>query len=170
MIFLSSCSTKISNYPKTAEAFDIKQYFDGNIVAWGILQDYSQQVKRRFCVEILGTWQENKGVLAEKFYFDDGEITYRNWDLVKQFDGTYKGTAEDVANAAIGVHQGFAFQFQYELLLSLDGDTYLVTMDDWMYQIDEHRVMNKTSMSKFGVQVAEITIFFDKQNQKQSCL
>ena len=38
-----------------------------------------------------------------------------------------------------------------------------------MYQLDESRVMNKTSMSKLGVKVAEITLFFDKQAQVQQC-
>ena len=42
-------------------------------------------------------------------------------------------------------------------------------MDDWMYQLDEFRVMNKTTMEKLGVKVAEVTLFFDKQTQVQRC-
>jgi hypothetical protein len=42
-------------------------------------------------------------------------------------------------------------------------------MDDWMFQLDESRVMNKTSMSKFGVKVAEVTLFFDKNSSKEKC-
>ena len=42
-------------------------------------------------------------------------------------------------------------------------------MDDWMFQLDENKVMNKTSMSKFGVKVAEVTLFFDKETTNQSC-
>jgi hypothetical protein len=38
-----------------------------------------------------------------------------------------------------------------------------------MYQLDEHRVINKTSMRKFGVKVAEITLFFDKETQVKTC-
>jgi len=78
---LSSCSVNITDYYQSNKPFDIKEYFSGNVIAWGILQDYSNKVNRRFCVEIQGTWQENKGVLAEKFYFNDGEISYRNWQL-----------------------------------------------------------------------------------------
>jgi hypothetical protein len=107
--------------------------------------------------------------LAEKFYFDDGEISYRNWQLLKQQDGSYQGTAEDVIGIGIGKHQGFAFQFRYELALQIGEDNYQVSMDDWMYQLDESRVMNKTSMSKFGVKVAEITLFFDKENSQKQC-
>jgi hypothetical protein len=168
-LFITSCSTALQDYKEIESPFDIKDYFNGNVIAWGTVQDYSQEVTRRFCVEILGTWEGNNGVLAEKFYFNDGEISYRNWQLIKQSDGSYQGTAEDVANIAIGKHQGFAFQFEYELLLTMDDDTYQVTMDDWMYQLDQYRVMNKTSMSKFGLEVAEITLFFDKEFPQKTC-
>jgi hypothetical protein len=168
-IILSSCSAAIDEYSHIGEKFDIKQYFTGNVLAWGIVQDYSAKVNRRFCVEINGTWQGNKGVLAEKFYFDDGEISYRNWQLLKQQDGSYQGTAEDVIGTAIGKHQGFAFQFQYELNLQVGEDNYQVSMDDWMFQLDKSRVMNKTSMSKFGVKVAEITLFFNKSVGQNKC-
>jgi hypothetical protein len=167
--FLASCSTALQDYKETEVPFDIKQYFNGNVIAWGTVQDYSQQVTRRFCVEIVGTWEGNKGTLAEKFYFNDGEVSFRNWQLTKQKDGSYRGTAEDVAGIAIGKHQGFAFQFKYDLLLKLDDETYQVSMDDWMYQIDKYRVMNKTSMSKFGIDVAEITLFFDKEFSQKTC-
>ena len=134
-----------------------------------MVQNYSDKVIRRFCVEIDGSWQDNKGVLAEKFYFDDGEVSYRNWQLIKQADGSYQGTAEDVIGIAKGKHQGFAFQFQYTLLLTLADDSYEVTMDDWMYQLDEDRVINKTAMYKFGVNVANVTLFFDKHSLNQTC-
>ncbi|AOW75525.1 hypothetical protein A3Q34_00690 [Colwellia sp. PAMC 20917] len=168
-LFISSCSVELEEYKPVAKPFDIKSYFDGKVIAWGIVQDYTNEVKRRFCVEIEGSWQENQGILAEKFYFDDGEISYRNWQLTKLSDGSYVGGAEDVVGEAIGKHQGFAFQFQYTLSLNLDGDIMEVAMDDWMYQLDENKVFNKTAMSKFGVQVAEITLFFDKETTNQSC-
>jgi hypothetical protein len=166
---ISSCSVVLNDYKTVDKPFDIKTYFDRQVIAWGMIQDYSNKVKRRFCVEINGTWKDEKGVLAEKFYFNDGEISYRNWQLTKLADGSYTGTAEDVVGTAIGKHQGFAFQFQYELSLNIDGDITQVTMDDWMYQLDENRVMNKTSMSKFGIKVAEVTLFFDKETINQSC-
>jgi len=168
-VFLASCTTTIEEYEKNTKAFDIKTYFNGNVVAWGMVQDYSAKVSRRFCVEINGSWQGNNGLLAEKFYFDDGEISYRNWQLSKLNNGSYQGTAEDVKGIAIGTHQGFAFQFQYELLLTIDNSTYEVAMDDWMYQLDDYRVFNKTAMSKLGVTVAEITLFFDKEFPNKTC-
>lgn len=165
----TSCTTAIEDYDNSPKPFDIKNYFNGPVIAWGVVQNFSDKVTRRFCVEINGSWQGNEGVLAEKFYFNDGEISYRNWRLIKQEDGSYQGTAEDVDGVAIGVHKGIAFQFRYNLLLTVDGDTYNVSMDDWMYQLDDYRVINKTAMSKLGVNVANITLFFDKSIATQQC-
>ncbi|MGB1197537.1 MAG: DUF3833 domain-containing protein [Thalassotalea sp.] len=167
---LSSCSHPIQEYENTSPAFNIQSYFNGDVIAWGIIKNFSDKVERRFCVELNGKWQGDNGVLAEKFYFDDGEVSYRNWALVYQSDGTYHGTAEDVEGVAVGKNKGFAFQLEYHLQLTLKDDTYLVKMNDWMYQLDKYRVMNTTTMSKLGVDVAEITLFFDKQYEGRTCL
>ncbi|MEW6990997.1 DUF3833 domain-containing protein [Colwelliaceae bacterium 6441] len=169
VLFISSCTTHISDYKESQPTFDIKRYFNGEMLAWGMVQDYSNLTTRRFCVELKATWQENIGELAETFYFNDGEISYRTWKLTQLPQGKYSGTAEDVVGVAHGEQSGFAFQWQYQLLVPIDEDIYTFTMDDWMYQIDQERVMNKTSMSKLGVKVAEITLFFDKASNKKTC-
>jgi hypothetical protein len=38
------------------------------------------------------------------------------------------------------------------------GSVYDIDFDDWMYLIDESTVLNRASMSKFGVQVGEVLI------------
>lgn len=169
MLFVASCSTKVDDYQASSPQFDIKQYFTGNVIAWGMIQDYSNKVTRRFCVDLEGIWRGNQGELRETFYFDDGEVSYRNWQLTKLAGGKYKGTAEDVEGIAYGQHQGFAFQWQYNLFVPIDDTTYKFFMDDWMYQTDEYRVFNKTTMSKLGVTLAEITLFFDKQDPTRRC-
>lgn len=167
--FLLSCTTHIADYKNTAPTLDIKSYFTGQLIGWGMVQDYANQVTRRFCVELAGTWQENKGELAETFYFADGEVSYRTWHLTKLSQGKYTGSAEDVIGTATGQQSGAAFQWQYELLVPINDETYQFSMDDWMYSIDSHRVFNKTSMSKYGVKLAEITLFFDKATTQKTC-
>lgn len=169
LVAISSCSTPIDNYRDSSPTFELKQYFNGDFLAWGMVQDYKSKITRRFCVELNGTWQGAKGTLAEKFYFNDGEISYRTWQLTQYPNGVYTGTAEDVVGTAKGQQTGFAFQWQYNLLVPIDGKTYQFSMDDWMYQIDEQRLMNRTSMSKLGVKLAEITLYFDKTSSGKTC-
>ncbi|MCP4323930.1 MAG: DUF3833 domain-containing protein [Alteromonadales bacterium] len=169
IISLNGCSTDINQYSDVSKPFDIKDYFNGPVVAWGMVQDYSNKVTRRFCVEIEGSWQGNQGLLAETFYFDDGEVSYRNWQLLKLKNGAYQGTAGDVIGTANGQHSGFAFHWEYQLKVPVDDGVYIMHMDDWMYQLDHDRVFNKTKMKKLGVTVADITLFFDKSSAVKRC-
>ncbi|MBA6390993.1 DUF3833 domain-containing protein [Colwellia sp. BRX10-3] len=166
---LSSCTSQLEDYQATSPKLDIQQYFSGKSIAWGMVQDYTNKVTRRFCVELDGQWQGDEGLLKEVFYFADGEVSFRNWQLKKLKQGKYLGNAEDVVGNANGQQVGFAFQWQYDLLVPVDGDEIQLSLDDWMYQIDEYRVFNRTKMKKFGVAVAEITLFFDKQLPVKTC-
>jgi len=67
-----------------------------------------------------------------------------------------------VVGEAQGHSAGNAFQWAYTLRLPVDGKTYEVQFDDWMYLIDEHVMLNKAVMSKFGVRLGEVTLAFHK--------
>lgn len=173
LVSLTSCTSKIDDYTEQQPTFELDRYFNGKLIAWGMIQDYSKKVNRRFCVALEGQWQQDgddrRGKLDEWFYFDDGEVSQRTWQLTKSPNGTYTGSASDVVGEASGRTEGFAFQWQYTLKVPIDGEVYEFAMDDWMYQIDKHRVVNRTYMSKFGIDVAEVTLFFDKQQPLRSC-
>lgn len=172
---LTSCGTQLSDYDNTQPHFELAEYFNGPITAWGLVQDYNNQVVRRFCVEMEGIWQpinakkQQKGLLKEVFYFDDGEVSYRNWQLTREAQ-QYFGRAEDVIGEASGRSSGFSFQWQYVLSLNIDDREYHFSLDDWLYQVDDYRIFNQTKMKKFGITVAKLTLFFDKQKPLRQCV
>ncbi len=172
-LFLISCSTAIEEYDNSSPPLTLESYFNGDLVAWGMVQDYSDKVTRRFCVEMTGSWQDSQnglvGTLDEDFYYADGEQGKRIWTLEKVSDNQYTGTAQDVTGIATGEINGFAFQWDYTLNVTIDGTSMSFVLDDWMYQIDQYRLMNRTTMRKFGIPVAEITIFFDKEQPLRNC-
>jgi len=45
----------------------------------------------------------------------------------------------------------------------VDGTTWHLDMDDWMYLVDEATLLNRTAMSKFGVNVGQVTLAFRKR-------
>jgi hypothetical protein len=171
---LLGCSTSLKSYEDTGPEFDLRGYFDGQSVAWGTLIDYSNKLTRTFCVEIDASWQvengKHIGTLNENFYFDDGERSNRIWKIQDNSDGTYSGAAGDVIGKAKGESKGRAFHWQYDLEVKVGERDMVFAMDDWMYRVDEHRLFNKTAMEKLGVEVATITLFFDKQDQSRRCL
>lgn len=158
---ISSCSQSLKDYQAMSPKLDLKTYFDGQLIAHGMLQDYSDTVTRTFTVDLLAKWEGNKGVLDEIFYFNDGEIDYRCWRLEKTATG-YIGTAGDVTGQANGIISGNTLNWQYELNVKTDSGDMALWLDDWLYLIDESTLLNKTEMRKFGINVANITLSISK--------
>ncbi|WP_329352547.1 DUF3833 domain-containing protein [Vibrio natriegens] len=162
-MLVSSCSAELDNYQATKPSFDLFGYFDGNVKAWGMVQDYSDKQTRRFEVEIVGTVQGNQLTLVEDFLFDDGEVDQRIWVITRLENNRYEGKADDIIGVATGQEQGNALQWQYDFELKMDDGTITVAFDDWLYRQDDRHVFNLTKIKKFGVEVGTITLFFQKQ-------
>ena len=111
-----------------------------------------------------GRWEGNQGVLDERFTYSDGKTERRIWRLTKTESGRYTGTADDVVGVANGQTSGNAFQWAYTLKLPVDGSIYEVQFDDWMYLINDKVMLNRASMSKFGIRLGEVTLSFHKQD------
>ncbi|MCC2606998.1 DUF3833 domain-containing protein [Planctobacterium marinum] len=164
-LILSACSAvDVSDYAATEPRLDLKTFFNGDLKVYGMVQDMSGKMTRRFSADIKASWQGNTGTLDEVFYFDDGEQQTRIWTLNDLGNGRYTGTAGDVVGVAQGQTRGAVFRWQYELTIPYDGDTLNVHLDDWLYLISEDRLLNRTSINKFGIEVGEITLIIEKRN------
>ncbi|EHL23852.1 putative lipoprotein [Acidovorax sp. NO-1] len=163
-VVLSGCASQsLDGYASEKPVLDLAQYFNGTIDAYGIFQDRSGQIVKRFTVVMDCTWNGNEGVLDEAFTYSDGTTQRRIWRLTKHADGRYTGTADDVVGTASGQTRGNAFRWTYTLALPVDGKVYNVDLDDWMYLIDDRVMLNRATMSKFGVRLGEITLSFTKR-------
>ena len=161
---LAACaSTGVEQYRAEQPALDLKTYLNGRLDAWGVFQGRAGEVQKRFHVVIDAKWTGDTGVLDEKFKWSDGTETRREWTLLKQPDGTFRGTADDVVGEAIGEVAGNALRWRYVLALPVDGKTYYVDFDDWMYLMDDKVMMNRSYMSKWGFKLGEVTLTFNKR-------
>ena len=140
----------------------IENYLSGNVKAWGILQNRSGKVTRQFSATLNGKWDGKQLVLDEKFYWDDGEVQNRQWQINKIDEHHYEGTAEDVVGIAKGFSYGPTFKFQYVLLVPFKGRKIKITFDDWIFMQDEKVAINRAKMTKLGFKVAELTVIFVK--------
>lgn len=150
------------DYATEQPALDLKTYFNGPLTAHGLFTDRAGGVKRRFVVQLQARWQGDVGTLEEDFLYSDGKTERRVWTLVALGNGTYKGMAADVIGEARGEVRGNALRWTYTLRLPVDGTTYDVQFDDWMYLMDQRVMLNKARMSKFGFDLGEVTLSFYK--------
>lgn len=161
---LSACSShSIEQYRPLTPALDLKQFLNGDLEAWGQFQDRSGALVKRFHVDMTGTWQGNNGKLVENFVYDDGTKQQRIWHLIDKGNGQYEGRADDVVGVAQGQIASSVLNWHYTLALPVNGKTYHVQFDDWMYLHDSQTMVNRASMSKFGFKLGEVTLFFKKK-------
>jgi Protein of unknown function (DUF3833) len=152
-----------ADYAAEKPVLDLKQYFNGELTAHGVFTDRAGKVVRRFVVQMSCTWQGAQGTLDERFTYSDGKTERRVWRLTDEGNGRYTGRADDVVGVAIGQAAGNALNWRYTLSLPVDGKTYEVQFDDWMYLVDERVMLNKAAMSKFGFGLGEVTLSFTKK-------
>ncbi len=163
-LVLAGCAgPKMSDFTGEKPVLDLAEYFNGRVDGYGMFQDRSGHVVKRFTVVMNCSWTGNQGVLDEAFTYSDGSTERRIWKLVRSEDGRYTGTAGDVVGEAQGQTSGNAFHWNYTLKLPVDGKTWEVQMDDWMYLIDDRTLLNRATMSKFGVRVGDLTLSFTKR-------
>jgi len=161
-VVVGCATTDVGEYGAEKPPLDLAEYFNGTIDGWGMFQDRSGKVLKRFYVRIDATWDGDRGTLDEHFEYADGEKQRRVWTLTKSRD-RYSGTAADVVGTAQGRAQGNALHWNYVLALPVDGKVWNMDMDDWMFLIDEKTMLNRTTMSKFGFRVGEVTLSFRKR-------
>jgi hypothetical protein len=165
---ITGCATNnITDYAVEKPVLDLRQYFNGTLDAYGVFTDRSGKVLKRFTVVMQCSWTgkpgEEIGVLDEDFTYSDGTKQKRVWKLQRGADGSYTGRADDVVGIAHGQERGNAFQWGYTLSLPVDGKVYEVQFDDWMYLMTDKVMLNKATMSKFGIKLGEVTLSFTKR-------
>lgn len=160
---LAGCAQpSVDQYVQEQPSLDLATYFNGEMEAWGMFQNRSGEVVKRFHVALAGSWQGDVGTLDERFTYSDGTTERRVWTLRRQPDGSWRGTAADVLGEAVGEVSGNALHWRYQLLLKVDGSTYVVDFDDWMFLLDQRVMLNRARMSKWGVDLGEVTLSFYK--------
>ncbi|MCL7751960.1 DUF3833 domain-containing protein [Guyparkeria hydrothermalis] len=138
-LLLTGCSSmKLEQFQGTTPAFDLTGYFEGQTWAHGIFESRGGEIKRQFRVEIDGYWEGEEFVLDEDFVYDDGETDQRTWRITPTGEG------------------------RYVLRLPYGDSTIDVAFDDWMIRRSENVVINRATVTKFGIRVGEVTLFFTK--------
>ena len=163
---LSACSSqKIEDLANRTPTLSLEEFFEGETIAYGIFEDYSQALSRQFRVNIIGTVTGNELTLEEDFLYDDGETQRRVWVITNL--GTdaagmtrYEGRADDVIGTAKGTVAGNALHWAYDVALPVGDSVYDIHFDDWIYQQDAHVALNRARLSKFGIEVGSVTLAF----------
>lgn len=166
MGFISGCGgPSLKKYDNSEPVLSLEEYFNGPIEAWGLVQNRRGDVVRRFDIDLVGSWNDGVGTLEEDFHYYDGETQKRIWTIRKTSENAYEGTADDIIGAAKGKANGNAVRWAYQMDLPVGDNTFRVTFDDWMYLMNDGVLVNRSYIKKFGITMAELTLFMKKVEQ-----
>ena len=166
LALLPSCALKIdgNRYLETEPTLDLPTFFNGNVKAWGIVQDRSGNVISRFTVDIQGKLQDGTLILDETFYYGVGTgVEKRIWTIQPQAGDQFSGSATDIPGPAKGEQYGNAVFWGYTMTLPVGERSYRVKFEDWMWAFDDNTLVNRSYIKKFGITFAEVTIFMQRQ-------
>ncbi|TNF91195.1 MAG: DUF3833 domain-containing protein [Gammaproteobacteria bacterium] len=163
LALIASCSSvSIEEYADNRPRLVAEEFFDGRLYAHGIVKNRAGRVIRYFSATIDAYWVDGIGTLDERFTFDDGEQQQRVWKLKPLGDGSYSATAGDVVGEAALQVAGNSLFLDYVLRIPYGGDTIDVRIDDRMYLVSEHVLLNESIMTKWGFEVGQITLVIEK--------
>lgn len=167
-LLLSSCASSFepSMYATEKPTLELTRYFNGVVDAWGMFQDRSGKIVKRFTVVMHCNWNGDSGTLDEDFAYSDGTKQKRVWTLKKTSETTFIGTAADVVGEAKGVISGNTLHWNYVLALPVDGKIINVDFDDLMVLMDDKIMLNRALMSKYGIALGSVTLSFTKRESK----
>lgn len=154
---------RAEHYAKATPVMDIRQYFNGEMVAEGMILDWRGRVTKRFTATMQASWQGTRGTMKEDFRFDDGTTQQRTWSLELRSEHRFSGHAGDVVGVAQGEQYGNVARLDYVLRIPVNGKTYDIRMDDWLYlQQDGVTIINESRMTLMGLPVGRLLATFRK--------
>ncbi|SMC46201.1 DUF3833 family protein [Rhizobium sp. RU36D] len=144
-----------------AKEFTFESYFAGKTKAVGSFSAING-VKRKFSVDLTGTWDGRMLTLREDFVFDDGTRDRKTWRFVKTGPGRYSGTREDVIGETKVTIEGDTAKFTYLVYLDSAKQANKVRFYDTMVLRKDGTVLNTAWVTKFGLPVAKTTVEFSR--------
>ena len=164
LVSAACASVSVDTYRGDEPALVPEQFFNGPLVARGVIKNRSGEVIRRFTADINAYWVDGVGTLDEEFVFDDGEESRRVWTLTPDGRGTYRATAGDVVGPGRALISGNSMFLEYVLRVPYKNDSIDLAIDDRMYLVTPDLLINESVMRKFGFRVGEIVLTIQRQS------
>jgi hypothetical protein len=146
-----------------APPFRLERFFLGRTTGIGGFTSAIAGVDRRLRVETRGTWDGRTLTLVEDFFYADGERDRKTWRFTKIAEDRYEGTREDVIGKADIRQRGDVVTLTYTAdVRGRDGGVTRLDFADTIAPIDARRVLNKATVSTFGIPVGTVELIFTR--------
>ncbi|MDQ6913260.1 MAG: DUF3833 domain-containing protein [Verrucomicrobiota bacterium] len=153
---------KVSDFQRGQPEFQPTKFFAGQTSSFGVMENPGGAPKQTVTTETKGRWDGDTLRLAQDLTVGGSE-QHRSWRIRKLDAHHYEATANDVVGTARGEAYGNIFHWTFTLALSPGNPLGNVRMSQWMYlQPDGKTMVNHSTITKFGIVVAQVTEQFRK--------
>jgi hypothetical protein len=155
---LAGCDNTPSPPVGIGPTFDPIGFFAGHTHSWGVIENRSGAPSEWVTTDCRGEKQGTDHLtMVQHLTFQDGTTQQRDWTLWRSGSNTFEATANDMVGTAEGDANGNVFHWQW-VLARHPGDALMnVTMNQWMYRLGDGSVMIRTTISKLGIILAEVS-------------
>jgi hypothetical protein len=153
----------VESFAGTQPGFDPLVYWTGHTHSWGVVENRDGGPSETVTTDCLGEAEGTDGLhMRQTLTEGDGTVTHRDWHLRRVSPGHFAATANDMAGTAQGIAAGRVFHWQWVWARKPGNPSLNVTMSQWMYAMPGGTMMNRTTVSKLGVIVAEVSEQFSR--------
>lgn len=163
-IAVTGCQTmNIDSVSKSSPEFDFTDFFLNRTKASGWFTDRFGKVKRHFCGDFNGRFENDVFILDETLNYSDGVVENRVWKVIIDDNGKFEATSDSLVGKAAGVLKGDTLNLKYALRVDLaSGKQWVLDMNDWLFLQPDGNVHNMTEVRKWGVRVGTVSTQFFK--------
>lgn len=151
-----------AQFAGSVPVFDPIAFFTGQTYSWGVFENHAGEPSHRFSTSCVGHREADGSLLLDQtFTYEGGRTQQRHWHIRRTDAHHYEATANDVIGLATGEAYGNTFYWEYTVAIEPRNPLYRVRLRQWMYlQAGGQTMMNRASINKLGVQVAQVTEYF----------
>ena len=164
MLFCGCASKPIAAFQGGRPLFAPEKYFAGRTHSWGVFETRDGKPAAILKTATEGRVASDGLHFEQDLIFESGKKSHRAW-LVQRLDAhRYSATGTGIVGAARGTAVGNAFHLEFTLDAFAGNPLGHLHMSQWMYlQADGVTMVNRATLSKGGVVVAQITEQFCKE-------
>jgi len=143
--------------------FNPQTFFSARTHSWGIFETRSGDPSKILHTQTVGHWEGGVLKFEQDLEIEGSRKTHRSWSIRRVDAHHYSAVGTGIVGTARGEAHGNAFHLDFTIDAIPGNPLAHLHMSQWMYlQPDGVTMVNRDTLTKAGVIVAEITEQFHK--------
>ena len=155
---------KTSDFAEGKPALDPLEYFTGHASSNGFMENRGGAPTQVVTTQTTGRLVNGTLQIEQDLQFSSGKNQHRSWQLRRLDAHRFQGSANDIVGLVVGESAGNVFHWEFTLELTPGNPFSRVHMSQWMtLQPDGRTLLNHSTITKFGIVVAQVTENFYRE-------